>query len=161
MHKQREVIEWHHWFHQNAELSNREFKTAERIASILKEIGYKPQTGVAKTGVVAVLKGGRPGPVVGLRVEIDIQIDEGYPVTYNEPNLYKQMSPTLERIAGKENVEIIKPITGAEDFSFYQKEMPGLFSSSLADVPKAPTLPPLPDTIHPIFMQKMQVWHLE
>ena len=39
-----EVIEWRHWFHQNAELSNREFKTAERIASILKEIGYQPQT---------------------------------------------------------------------------------------------------------------------
>ncbi|GAB4241912.1 MAG: M20 family metallopeptidase [Ekhidna sp.] len=68
---EKEVIEWRHWFHQNAELSNREFKTAERIASILKEIGYEPQTGVAKTGVVAVLKGGKPGPVVGLRADID------------------------------------------------------------------------------------------
>jgi len=68
---EKDVIEWRHWFHQNAELSNREFKTAERIASILKDIGYEPQTGVAKTGVVAVLQGGKPGPVVGLRADID------------------------------------------------------------------------------------------
>lgn len=66
-----DVIEWRHWFHQNAELSNREFKTAERITEILKEIGYEPQTGVAKTGVIAILKGGKPGPVVGLRADID------------------------------------------------------------------------------------------
>ncbi len=66
-----QVIEWRHWFHQNAELSNREFKTGERIADILRDIGYEPQTGVAKTGVVAILKGGKPGPVVGLRADID------------------------------------------------------------------------------------------
>lgn len=66
-----QVIEWRHWFHQNAELSNREFKTSARIAEILKEIGLEPQTGIAKTGVVAVLKGGKPGPVVGLRADID------------------------------------------------------------------------------------------
>ena len=68
---EQDVIEWRHWFHQNAELSNREFETAKRIASILKDIGYEPQTGVAMTGVVAVLKGGKPGPVVGLRADID------------------------------------------------------------------------------------------
>ncbi len=68
---EKDVTEWRHWFHQNAELSNREFKTGDRIASILKEIGYEPQTGVAKTGVVAILKGGKPGPVVALRADID------------------------------------------------------------------------------------------
>ena len=68
---ENQVIDWRHWFHENAELSNREFKTGERIASILREIGYEPQTGVAKTGVVAVLKGRKPGPVVGLRADID------------------------------------------------------------------------------------------
>ena len=68
---EKQVIAWRHWFHENAELSNREFKTADRIASILREIGYEPQTGIAKTGVVAVLKGGKPGPVVGLRADID------------------------------------------------------------------------------------------
>ena len=68
---QSDIIELRHWFHQNAELSNREFKTAERIANELRKIGFNPQTGVAKTGVVAVLKGGKPGPVVALRADID------------------------------------------------------------------------------------------
>lgn len=68
---EKEVIELRHWFHENAELSNREFKTSERIAEELTKIGLKPQTGIAKTGVVAVLKGGIPGPVVALRADID------------------------------------------------------------------------------------------
>ena len=66
-----EIIELRHWFHQNAELSNREFKTAARIADELTKIGYKPRTGIAKTGVVAILNEGKPGPVVGLRADID------------------------------------------------------------------------------------------
>ncbi len=66
-----DIIELRHWFHENAELSNREFKTAERIAAELTKIGLIPQIGVAKTGVVAVLKGGKPGPVVALRADID------------------------------------------------------------------------------------------
>jgi metal-dependent amidase/aminoacylase/carboxypeptidase family protein len=49
---EEEVINLRHWFHEHAELSNREFKTAERIAAELKRIGYEPQTGIAKTGVV-------------------------------------------------------------------------------------------------------------
>jgi amidohydrolase len=66
-----EIIELRHWFHQNAELSNREFKTAEKISAALIKIGLVPETGVAKTGVVAVLNGGKPGPVVALRADID------------------------------------------------------------------------------------------
>jgi amidohydrolase len=66
-----EIIELRHWFHQNAELSNREFKTAARIAEELRAIGLEPETGVAHTGVVAVLVGGKPGPVVALRADID------------------------------------------------------------------------------------------
>jgi amidohydrolase len=68
---EKEVIELRHWFHENAELSNREFNTAERITAELKKMGYEPQTGIAKTGVVAILKGGKPGPVVALRADID------------------------------------------------------------------------------------------
>jgi amidohydrolase len=59
--------------------------------------------------------------------EATVWIDEGYPVTYNEPELYQKMLPSLQRAAGEQNVNIIKPITGAEDFSFFQKEIPGLF----------------------------------
>ncbi len=65
------AIDWRHHLHQNPELSNREFKTAEYIAAHLKSLGLEVQTGVAKTGVVAILKGGKPGPVVALRADID------------------------------------------------------------------------------------------
>lgn len=68
---ENQVIDWRHWFHENAELSNREFKTSQRITEILKDMGYNPQTNVAKTGVVAVLNGKKRGPVVALRADID------------------------------------------------------------------------------------------
>lgn len=77
---EQEVIRWRHHFHQNPELSNREFKTAETIAAYLRDLGLEVQTGIAHTGVVAVLEGGRPGPVVGLRADID-----GLPVTERTP----------------------------------------------------------------------------
>ncbi|QCK13600.1 amidohydrolase [Mangrovivirga cuniculi] len=68
---EQKVIELRRYFHQNPELSNREFKTAEKIANHLRSLGIEVQTGVAKTGVVGILKGGKPGPVVGLRADID------------------------------------------------------------------------------------------
>lgn len=70
------VITWRRDIHQNPELSNREFKTAEKIAKHLKSLGMEVQTGVAHTGVVGILKGDLPGKVVGLRADID-----GLPVT--------------------------------------------------------------------------------
>ena len=65
------VIEWRHDIHQNPELGNREFRTAEKVAAHLKSLGLEVQTGVAHTGVVALLKGGKPGPVVALRADMD------------------------------------------------------------------------------------------
>ena len=65
------VIEWRRYFHQNPELSNREFKTAEIIAAHLESLGIEVQTGVAKTGVVGLLKGDLPGKVIALRADID------------------------------------------------------------------------------------------
>jgi amidohydrolase len=65
------VIEWRRDIHQHPELSNREFKTAEKIASHLKSLGIDVQTGVAHTGVVGILKGSQPGKVVALRADID------------------------------------------------------------------------------------------
>ncbi|MDX5417620.1 MAG: amidohydrolase [Hymenobacteraceae bacterium] len=70
------VIEWRRDFHQYPELGNRETKTAAKIAAHLKSLGMEVQTGVAHTGVVGILKGGKPGPVVALRADID-----GLPVT--------------------------------------------------------------------------------
>ncbi len=65
------VIEWRRHFHQYPELSNREFKTAARVAEHLKSLGMEVQTGVAKTGVVGLLKGSKPGPVIALRADMD------------------------------------------------------------------------------------------
>ena len=70
------VIDWRHDIHENPELSNREFNTAKKIAAHLRSLGIEVQEEVAKTGVVGVLKGGKPGPVVGLRADMD-----GLPVT--------------------------------------------------------------------------------
>jgi len=66
-----EVISLRHHFHQNPELSNREFETSKKIAEFLTGLGLDVQTGVAHTGVVAILKGGKPGVVVALRADID------------------------------------------------------------------------------------------
>lgn len=65
------LIDWRRHFHQNPELSNREFKTAEKIAEHLRRLGIEVKTGVAHTGVVGILKGSKPGPVVALRADID------------------------------------------------------------------------------------------
>lgn len=65
------VIAWRRDFHKNPELSNREFKTADKIAKHLKSLGIDTQTGVAHTGVVGVLKGDKPGKVIALRADID------------------------------------------------------------------------------------------
>jgi amidohydrolase len=65
------IIEWRRYFHENPELSNREFKTAEKIATHLKFLGLEVQTKVGKTGVVAILRGNNSGKVVALRADID------------------------------------------------------------------------------------------
>lgn len=65
------VIDWRHDFHQNPELSNREFETAKKIAKHLRSLGLDVTTEVAHTGVVAVLKGDNPGKTVALRADID------------------------------------------------------------------------------------------
>ncbi len=65
------VIEWRHYFHENPELSNREFNTAKKIADHLKNLGLNVTTNVAHTGVIGVLEGDLPGKVVALRADID------------------------------------------------------------------------------------------
>ncbi|MCU0368234.1 MAG: amidohydrolase, partial [Cyclobacteriaceae bacterium] len=65
------LVEWRRYFHEHPELSNREVKTSNRIAQQLKALGLEVQYPVAKTGVVALLKGAKPGPVVALRADMD------------------------------------------------------------------------------------------
>ncbi len=65
------VIAWREDIHRHPELSNREFRTAALVARHLESLGLRVRTGVAHTGVVAVLDSGRPGPTVALRADMD------------------------------------------------------------------------------------------
>lgn len=77
------VIAWRRHFHAHPELSNREFQTAEKIARTLRELGLdRVETGIAHTGVVGTLVGGKPGPVIALRADMDalpVQEQTGLP----------------------------------------------------------------------------------
>ncbi len=70
------VVEWRRHIHQYPELGNGEVKTAKYVEDDLRKLGIEVRTGIAKTGVVGILKGGQPGPVIGLRADMD-----GLPVT--------------------------------------------------------------------------------
>lgn len=70
------IIEWRRHLHQNPELGNREVKTAKYVEDHLRRLGIEVRTGIAVTGVVGILKGSQPGPVIGLRADMD-----GLPVT--------------------------------------------------------------------------------
>ena len=84
---EEELIEARRWFHQHPELSNREVNTAAEIARRLRGMGYEVETGVAHNGVVAILEGALPGPVVAWRADIDaLPIEETVDVPYRSEN---------------------------------------------------------------------------
>ncbi|WP_315385558.1 M20 family metallopeptidase [uncultured Stenotrophomonas sp.] len=68
---QAQVVQWRRDFHQHPELSNREERTAAKVAEQLRAMGLKPKTGIAHHGVVAIIKGGKPGPRIALRADMD------------------------------------------------------------------------------------------
>ncbi|HSD17813.1 MAG TPA: amidohydrolase [Thermomonas sp.] len=67
----QQVIDWRRDFHEHPELSNREERTSKVVADELRRMGLEPRTGIARHGVVAIIKGGRPGPRIALRADID------------------------------------------------------------------------------------------
>lgn len=68
---QPKVLAWRRDIHQHPELGNREVRTAKLVADHLRKLGFEVKTGIATTGVVAVLKGGKPGPRIALRADMD------------------------------------------------------------------------------------------
>jgi len=92
---EQKVIAWRHDFHQNPELANRETRTADIIAKHLLSLGIEVKTGIAVTGVVGILKGDKPGPVVALRADMD-----ALPVT--EKNNLPYCSKVITTYNGKE-----------------------------------------------------------
>jgi hypothetical protein len=90
-----EIIKIRRFIHMNPELSNREFETARLIASKLSALGLETRTGVAKTGVVGLLRGGQPGPTVALRADMDaLPIQE----TTNVP--FQSLNPGVMHACG-------------------------------------------------------------
>jgi amidohydrolase len=68
---QAKVVAWRRDFHEHPELSNREERTSAKVAEHLRALGLKPRTGIAHHGVVAIIQGGKPGPKLALRADMD------------------------------------------------------------------------------------------
>ena len=80
-------VEWRRWFHEHPEVSTEEKKTSEKIFTILKDLGLDPVRGTDHYGVAATLKGGKPGPVVALRADIDaLSVKEATGLPYASQN---------------------------------------------------------------------------
>ena len=122
-----QLISWRQHFHEFPELSNREFKTGAYIADYLKSIGLEVNYPVAKTGVVAILKGGKPGPVVGLRADIDaLPIVERAPIAFASKvkSEYNGQSVGVMHACGHDAHTAILMAT-AKMLKQVQKELPG------------------------------------
>ena len=89
------TIKMREQIHQNPELGNREFKTAEMVANHLRSLGMEVKTGIGHTGVIGLLKGGKPGTVVAVRADMD-----ALPVTEDTPYAFKSTARTT--YGGKE-----------------------------------------------------------
>ncbi|MBP1660577.1 MAG: Amidohydrolase family protein [Candidatus Aminicenantes bacterium] len=90
-----EVVKIRRFIHMNPELGNREFETAKLIAAKLKPLGFEVRTGVARTGVVAVLRGGLAGPAVAVRADMD-----ALPVQEATGLAYKSLNPGVMHACG-------------------------------------------------------------
>lgn len=121
------VVSWRRHLHQHPELSNREFKTAEYIASHLKRSGLEVQTGIAKTGVVAILRGGKPGPVVALRADMDaLPVYERANIPFKSTDTAEylgQQVPVMHACGHDTHVAIL--LGTAEVLSKMKKDVPG------------------------------------
>ncbi|PJJ97449.1 N-acyl-L-amino acid amidohydrolase [Lysobacteraceae bacterium NML91-0213] len=89
---QERVVAWRRDIHQHPELSNRETRTAAKVADHLRGLGLQPRTGIAHHGVTAVLRGGRPGPRLALRADMDalpVTEETGLPFASTATDTYR------------------------------------------------------------------------
>ncbi len=103
---EEQVIAWRRDIHQHPELSNREFRTAGLVAEHLESLGIEVTTGVAHTGVVGVLEGGQPGPVVALRADMDalpVVEQTGLPYASTERGTYNGKDVGVMHACGHDN----------------------------------------------------------
>lgn len=113
------LVEVRRDIHMNPELGNREFRTAQVVAGYLKALGLEAKSGVAKTGVVALLKGGRPGPTVAVRADMD-----ALPITELNDVPYKSRNPGVKHACGHD-VHTAIVLGVAEVLSSVKDQLPG------------------------------------
>ena len=122
------LTEWRRHLHQYPELSNRENKTAAYITKHLQSLGIEVQTGVAKTGVIGILRGGKPGPVVALRADMDglpVMERVNIPFASKETAEYLgQTVPVMHACGHDTHVAIL--MATAEVLSSMKKDVPGI-----------------------------------
>jgi amidohydrolase len=122
------LIEWRRHLHEHPELSNREVKTAEYVATHLKALGLEVQTGVAKTGVVAILRGGKPGPVVALRADMDaLPVQERVDIPFKSTvtaDYLGQNVPVMHACGHDSHVAML--MGTAEVLAGMKKDVPGI-----------------------------------
>jgi amidohydrolase len=125
---QQKVITWRRDFHQNPELSNREFNTAKKIETHLRGLGnLEVRTGIAKTGVVGILRGGKPGPTVALRADIDaLPVTERVPIPFASKvrTTFNDLETGVMHACGHDTHTAIL-MGAAEVMSKFQNDMPG------------------------------------
>ena len=124
---EKKVIKWRRDIHQNPELSNREFKTAAKVAKHLKSLGIDVQTEVAHTGVVGVLKGGKPGKVVALRADMDglpVKEKVDLPFASKAKGIYQGKEVDVMHACGHDN-HVAGLMGAAEILASIRKDLPG------------------------------------
>jgi amidohydrolase len=123
----QKVIDWRRYLHQHPELGNREFKTAEMVANHLRGLGMEVRTGIAKTGVVGILKGGKPGPVVALRADMDalpVQERNNLPFKSNVQTDYNGQQVSVMHACGHD-AHVAMLMGTAEVLSSMKADLPG------------------------------------
>ena len=124
---EQKVIDWRRDIHQNPELGNREFRTATLVVKHLRSLGMEVKTEVGVTGVIGVLKGGLPGPVVALRADMDaLPILERTPISFasKATTFYEGKETAVMHACGHDShVAILMGV--AEILSGMQKELKG------------------------------------
>jgi len=121
------LIEWRRDIHQHPELSNREVQTAKKVEAHLRSLGLEVKTGIAHTGVAAVLRGGKPGPTIALRADMDaLPVTElaDVPFKSTAKGEYRGESVGVMHACGHDaHVAIL--MTVAQAFTAMRKELPG------------------------------------
>ncbi len=140
---QGQLLEWRRHLHQNPELGNREVETAKYIAERLRSFGLEPRTGIAKTGVVAVIAGGRPGPVVALRADMDalpVQEEVDLPFASRATGTYEGKTVPVMHACGHDT-HVAMLLAAAEALTKVRAELQGqvvlLFQPAEESVPLA------------------------